>query len=419
MCAVPSNPIHALLVSASLGALIGLVRQWSYEREHRGETAKAGLRTFTAWGVLGAGAGLLEQAGITWAFAAILVAFTVVLVGVYIGEGKKHVLGLTTLSVGLVTFLVGAMAAYQLYLPATVAGVAVMLILGIKHWSHAWTKRWKEEDLRYLLQFAAITGIILPLAPNQDYGGFNPYKIWLMVVLVASLGFLGYIAIRWLGANAGLLVTGLAGGLASSTATTLAMSRQSRHAPQLANGLALAVLLSCTVMLARVAVVLMFVDPQVTTALLAPFALMAVPGIAWGIWQWWRARQHSDKKIHTPAISNPLSLSLAIKFGLIYALVRYLVKLAAGSIHPGWIYGLSFVSGLTDMDAISLSTAQSAHDGTLPLDQAANCIIIAALSNTLAKAALALALGDAKFRRAIGLALGTVFLAGLAGLWLF
>ncbi len=100
---MPSNPIPALLVSASLGALIGLVRQWSYEREHRGETAKAGLRTFTAWGLLGAGAGLLEQAGITWAFAAILMAFTIILVGVYLGEGRRHVLGLTTLSVGLVT----------------------------------------------------------------------------------------------------------------------------------------------------------------------------------------------------------------------------------------------------------------------------------------------------------------------------
>ncbi len=81
------------------------------------------------------------------------------------------------------------MAAYELYIPATMAGVGVMLILGIKHWSHAWTKRWKEEDLRYLLQFAAITGIILPLAPNQDYYGFNPHRIWLMVVLVASWAF--------------------------------------------------------------------------------------------------------------------------------------------------------------------------------------------------------------------------------------
>ncbi|HVU38897.1 MAG TPA: DUF4010 domain-containing protein, partial [Opitutales bacterium] len=228
---IPSNPIHALLVSGSLAALIGLVRQWSYEREHRGETAKAGLRTFTAWGLLGAAAGLLERAGVAWALAGVLLAFTVVLVAVYVGEGKRHVLGLTTLSVGLVTFTIGAMVAYEIYVPAVMASAAVMLILGIKHWSHDWTRRWKEEDLRCLLQFAAITGIVLPLAPNQDYGpygGFNPYKIWLMVVLVASLGFLGYIAIRWLGAQAGIMVTGLAGGLASSTATTLAMSRESR-----------------------------------------------------------------------------------------------------------------------------------------------------------------------------------------------
>lgn len=416
---MPSNPIHALLVSASLGALIGLVRQWSYEREHRGETAKAGLRTFTAWGMLGAGAGLLEQAGVTWAFAAILIAFTIILVGVYIGEGKRHVLGLTTLSVGLVTFLVGAMAAYELYIPATMAGVGVMLILGIKHWSHSWTRRWKEEDLRCLLQFAAITGIILPLAPNQDFGGFNPYRIWLMVVLVASLGFLGYVAIRWLGANAGLMIIGLAGGLASSTATTLAMSRESRKISELSDSLALAVVLACTVMLARVAVVLTFVAPTVTMALLPIFGMMAIPGIIWGVWQWRTHRQARQEKVHTPAIANPLSLSLAIKFGLIYAVVRFLVKLAAGNINPGWVYGVSFISGLTDMDAIALSTAQSARDGTLPVNVAVNCIVIAALSNTLVKAGLAVALGAPQFRRTIALALGAVFIAGAAGLWLF
>lgn len=417
---MPSNPIHALLVSASLGALIGLVRQWSFEREHRGEDAKAGLRTFTSWSLLGAAAGLLEQAGVAWAMAAFLAAFTVMIAMVYLSEGKRHVFGLTTLSVGLVTFTVGALAAYELYVPATMLGVGAMLILGIKHWSHDWTRRWKPEDVRCLLQFAAITGIVLPLAPNQDYGpygAFNPYKIWLMVVLVASLGFLGYVAVRWLGERAGILVTGLAGGLASSTATTMALSRQSRTAPAMEAGLALAVLLACTVMLARLTALMAAINPALAMATLGPFALMALPGLAWALWEWHRTTR--IKKVTTPVLNNPLSLKLALQFGLLYAAVGFLIKLATTNLPTGWIYVISFVSGLADAAPVTLSSAQAASAHTLTMDVAARCVLLAALSNTLAKAALALALGAADFRRAIAVALGAMFVAGAVGFCLF
>jgi len=418
---VPSNPIHALLVSASLGALIGLVRQWSYEREHHGRTAKAGLRTFTAWGLLGCAGALLEQQGVAWALAAILLAFTAVLATVHFGDRNRETLGLTTISVGLVTFTAGALAAYALYVPAMVLGVGVMLILGSKHWSHAWTRRWKPEDVNCLLQFAAITGIVLPLAPNEDmgpYAAFNPYKIWLMVVMVASLGFLGYVTVRWLGERAGLMVTGLAGGLASSTATTLALSKQSRTTPSLNSKLALAVVLACTVMLPRMTVMIVLVSPAVALASLGPLALMAIPGVAWGLWEW-RTQVRHQHTVHTPALVNPLSLSTAIQFGVIYAVVRFFVKMASSSVDPTWVYAVSFISGLTDTAAISLSSAQAVVAGTLSVEVASKCVVIGALSNTLVKAGLALALGGAEFRRAIAIALGGVFVAGLLGLWLF
>jgi len=419
---MPSNPIHALLVSASLGALIGLVRQWEYEHDHPGETAKAGLRTFTAWSLLGCASGLLAQESAPVTLAVALGAFMLVLGAVYVADGEKETLGLTTFSIGLVTFALGALAAYGMFEAAAVLGVGAMLIFGSKQWSHSWTRRWKAADLGILLQFAAITGIVLPLAPNEDlgpYSAFNPYNIWLMVVLVACLGFLGYLAVRWLGERAGMMVTGLAGGLASSTATTLALSRQSRDTPQLENGLALAVVLACTVMLARVAVMLALICPAVAQAALGPFALMALPGVGWALWQWRRSRAAQAGIVDTPVLANPLSLTLAIKFGVLYALVRFLVKLASGNLNPAWVYAVSFISGLTDMDAIAISSAQAVAAGALEVDVAMNCIIIGALSNTLVKAGLAAALGTAGFRRAILWSLGAVFVAGLAGLWLF
>ena len=416
-----SNPIHALLVSASLGALIGLVRQWSYEREHHGQTAKAGLRTFTTWGLLGCAAALLEQQGATWALGAILLAFTAVLATVHFGDRNRATLGLTTISVGLVTFTAGALAAYALYVPAMMLGVGVMLILGSKHWSHAWTRRWKPEDVNCLLQFAAITGIVLPLAPNQDmgpYGAFNPYKIWLMVVIVAGLGFLGYATVRWLGERAGLMVTGLAGGVASSTATTLALSKQSRATPALNQRLALAVVLACTVMLPRMTVMIVMVSPALALASLGPLAMMAIPGLAWALWEWHNETRRPHT-VSTPALVNPLGLSTAIKFGVVYALVRFLVKVASGSINPAWVYGVSFIAGLTDTAAISLSSAQAVVAGTLTVSVAAKCVVISALSNTIVKAGLAFWLGAPEFKRGIAIALGGVFVAGLLGLWLF
>jgi len=229
------------------------------------------------------------------------------------------------------------------------------------------------------------------------------------------LGFLGYLAVRWLGERAGLLLTGLAGGLASSTATTLALSRQSRQAPQLEGGLALAVVLACTVMLARVAVMLVIINQAVALATLTPLALMAIPGVVWALWQY---RQHraAPTQVGTPPLVNPLSLSLAIKFGVVYALVVFFVKVASQNLNPMWVYGVSFLSGLTDMDAIAISSAQAVSNGTLSVEVAARCIVIGALSNTLVKAGLALTLGAPGFRRAIAWSLGAVFVAGAAGL---
>jgi uncharacterized membrane protein (DUF4010 family) len=417
---MPNNPIHALLVSASLGALLGLVRQWEYEHGHPGETAKAGLRTFTAWSLFGCAAGILAQATTPMTLALSLAAFTLIMGAVHIADGEKETLGLTTFSISLVTFALGALAAYAEYEAAMVLGVGAMLILGSKTWSHAWTRRWQETDLRSLLQFAAITGLVLPLAPNEDMGpehAFNPFKIWLMVVYVAGLGFFGYVAIRWLGERAGIFLTGLAGGLASSTATTVSMSRQSKTAPTQEASFALAALLACTVMLVRLLVLLVTVDVTLAGAMILPFVGMAVPSIVVSIMQWRRAAR--VKNVDAPKMNNPLSLTLALKFGVLYAVVGFLVKFATNHLSAGWVYVVSFVSGLEDAAPITLSTAHAVSTGALSLPVAARCVLLGALANTLMKAVLAAAFGSSGFRRAIGWSLGAVFVAGTAALFLF
>jgi uncharacterized membrane protein (DUF4010 family) len=221
---------------------------------------------------------------------------------------------------------------------------------------------------------------------------------------------------RFLGAQAGITITGLAGGLASSTATTLAFSRRSKDEPELSASYALAVVLACTVMLPRILVVVGVVHRELAVSLIAPFALMAVPGAAFALWIWYAHRPAAGSTVATPKLSNPLSLGIAIKFALIYAVIAFLVKAATQLDWRGGLLPLSFVSGLTDLDAIALSMAGSLNDNSVAPRLAAQAVLLAAIGNSAMKAGLALALGAPALRRPVALVLGLTIAAGVAGL---
>ncbi len=420
-----SNPIHALVISASLGALIGLVRQWEYEKKHPGAEAPAGLRTFTAWALLGCGAGLLEMAGAAWVFSVGLAVFTLVLGAIHLRNQPKMQVGLTTFSVGVLTYVAGGLASYGKFVAAASLSVGAMLILGSKEWSHAWTKKMTAEDLRYLLQFAAFTGLVLPLVPDESIGpyqAFNPHTIWLMVVLVAGLGFAGYVAVRWLGARAGILLTGLAGGLASSTVTTMAFGRQSLKSPSLSASLAVGAVLASVVMAPRGLIMVAVINPDVALPLLIPFGLMSLPGLLWVAWGIVRHHTHhrSKHEVDPPALGNPLSPAMALKFGLLYAVIAFIVKVAAQKLPSEWLYGVSFVSGLTDINAITVSSAQAASakalDPLAPL-VAARCVLLGSLANTGLKAVLAGTYGSPVYMRTTASVLAASAALGALGWW--
>ncbi|MBJ7327644.1 MAG: MgtC/SapB family protein [Chthoniobacterales bacterium] len=236
--------LKALLVSASLGALLGLERQWSEEREHPAEESMAGSRTFAVWAALGTLCAWFAReqhaAFFLAGFAGIVVVISIYLLK---RSARDREGGLTTAAVGLAAYLIGGLAFMGQAKTAVVITIAMLLLLASKEHLHQLSRKFSNDDVRQALQFAAITGIVLPLVPDYPlgpYGAFNPYTIWLMVVLVSGLGFVGYVAMRVFGDGRGLAVAGLLGGLASSTATTLAMSRQSRAQPEYARLCALA-----------------------------------------------------------------------------------------------------------------------------------------------------------------------------------
>ena len=415
--------LKALLVSASLGALLGLERQWSGQRNHPKAETVAGARTFAVWGALGTLCAWIDRGHQPGIFLAGFVGM-VLLVSLFLYRRavRDRDIGLTTGGVSLATYLLGGLVAYGEVKTSVVVAVSLVVLLASKDWLHKMSRKFTSTDVYQGLQFAAVTGIVLPLVPDHPYGpygAFNPFNIWLMVVLVSGLGFAGYVAVRIFGENRGLAMTGLLGGLASSTATTLAMSRESRERPGVGNVCALAVILACTVMLGRIAVLVGAVSPTLLAAAAPWLALMAVPAIVFAAWSWRHFRGEEPAGSTRPAEAhNPLNLRVAIQFAILYALIVLLVKWAQDVFGGAGLYVASFLSGLTDLDAISLSLAQLQKAGHLVASEGVRALVIAAMANALLKAGIAATLGSTSMRRPVLLVLGaTALCAGLAA-WL-
>lgn len=406
----------AIVASACLGALVGLIRQWSDQAAKTAEVDFGGVRTFTFWAMLGCvGAFASRQT------SPLLLAVLFLLVGAQQIVAKFNVPpgvrpGGTTFASTLLTVLCGSLVFWKQLPAAVLVAATTMVLVGSKQPLHAWTRAFTKRDIRGTLQFVAITGVILPLVPNRDmgpYDAFNPFSTWMMVVLISGLGFAGYIAMRMLGAGAGITATSLLGGLASSTASTLAFSRRSREESGLAEHYALAVVIACTVMLPRVVVATAVINRGFALKLILPLAIMAIPGVLYAGFVWWRRRPGQVQGAPVQ-LRNPLGLSTAIKFAVLYAVIAFLVKAAPELGFTRGLLPLAFVSGLTDMDAISLSMAQTS--GITPQELAVKAVVLAAVSNTLLKAGLAISIGSAAIRLRIALVLGLTAAAGVAAM---
>ena len=417
---MPPHLLGPIFASAGLGALIGLIRQWSEQTEHGGKGDFGGVRTHTLWAILGCLSAAASRDHATFALPIVITVVAAHLIVAQSRVANPGSPGSTSFAASLLTLMIGALVAWGHTQTAVVVGALTMVVLGIKQPLHTWTRAFTPGDIRGTLQFVAITGVILPLVPNRTFGpfdAFNPFSTWLMVVLISGLGFVGYIAMRLFGTRAGILLTSIFGGLASSTASTLAFSRRSREEPALSADYAFAVVVACTVMLPRVGILIFFLSPPLAWKIMPAFALMMVPAVVYGCWHWWSGRRAQKGDVASPAMANPLSLMTAIKFALLYAIIAFLVKAATQLEWQAGLLPLSFVSGLTDMDAISLSMANNLRAGSVAIELAARAVIIAGVANSLLKAALAAGLGSTALRWRAGGVLVATAVAGGGSLW--
>jgi uncharacterized membrane protein (DUF4010 family) len=413
--------LHALVVSVSAGALIGLIRQWSDAHEDSHTETSAGLRTYSLWSLVGFLSAYVHEMHAAFFFPVSFATFGIFLIAANAIDRNTHRgLGLTSYAAAILTYLVGALIYWQRLEAAFAIAVTIGILVAAKPFIHSWTSNLTNEDILSLLQFLAVTGLILPLVPNRGFGplsAFNPYNIWLMVVLISGLGFVGYVAMRLLGTRAGITVTGFAGGLASSTATTLALARNSRDTPEIAHTLAVGIVIANTVMIGRVAVIILALNQSLFLSLLPPMIIMAIPTTAFLLWRIFLSHRRQEE-IDLPELHNPLSMKLAIKFALLYGIIVFLIKwVSQGGIGTGF-YPVAFLSGLTDMDAIALSLTHAQNAGSLAISPAATGIILGALANTIFKTVLGYWLGHERLRRPLLYGMIPMILAGGVGLML-
>lgn len=409
-------------VALVAGALVGLERE---PKDREAQRSFAGIRTYPLFSLMGALCGLLAGA---WGVGVLLGGLgglgLLLAVAHHAGlQGERERPGLTSEAAAVVVFLLGALPfAEGLGLPhegrllVTIAGSAVVTgILSLRGTLRRFARSVDAADVHATVQFVLLAAVALPLVPDVDlgpYAALNPRAITLVVVLVAGISFVGYVAVRALGAERGIGLVGLFGGLVSSTAVALTFSGRGRENPALARACAMAIVVASTVMFPRVLVLLAVLDPPLVAALALPFSCMlVVGGVAVGALWWGQAQSHDSGEV--PQFSNPFHLSQAFKVGALFALVVVVAAWAQAELGDAGLYLSAAAAGLTDVDAIVLSLARMHAGGGLADQVAVRAIVLAAIVNTLVKAGLAAVLGGRAVGRPVGLALGSVAVVGM------
>jgi uncharacterized membrane protein (DUF4010 family) len=408
------------LTSLGIGLLVGLERE-------RNPSARAGLRTFALVSLLGTVCGVLSQAqGAPWLSVVGLLVVGAMIIAAYLDAALHRPAeaqddpGTTTSAALVLCFALGTLVAYGSARIAVMLAIITTALLYLKPELKGWAQSLQRSDLRSILQFAVVSFIVLPVLPDRNFGPYsalNLQQVWLMVVLISGVSLAGYVALRIVGRRYGAALLGLLGGLVSSTATTLVYARQGRSNPEMCDLSVAVILLANLVVLGRLSLLTAVVSPGLLHSALPVFGCGVVAGLGLVAYRL-RWRQGHDEP-PMPVISNPTELRSAIVFALLYGLVLLLSAWLHDKAGATGLYAVALVSGLADVDAITLSSLRLFGLGELAARPAVTAITFAFLANIAFKLGLiAFAGGMDMLRRCLpGLAFTAVG-AG-AGLILF
>jgi uncharacterized membrane protein (DUF4010 family) len=405
--------LQSLGIAFLIGLFVGLEREYALH-----EGMFAGARTFALIGLFGALSALLASLTSMVLLAVATGMFFLLIASTYVVAARRgDSVGMTTEVAALLVFTLGVVVFYGHVTVAVVTAVVLAITLSVKEEIRGFVSRLNEEDVVATLKFASAAFIVLPLLPDRSfgpYGGFNPFKTWLMVVLIAGVSFLGYVLTKAVGSGRGAALTGLVGGLVSSTAVTLSFAKRSKEVKEASRSFAMAILLACTMMAARVLVLVALVNQPLAAKTALPMVAITATGVLIAAWLY---RTATRDVTEAPDVRNPFEMGSALKFAGLYAAISFAMKGLAATAGDTGIYVAAVLSGLADVDAVTLSLAQQAGSD-LDVTVAARGVVLATMSNTAVKGGLALVLGSLVLGRTVALALGAMFVVGLAS-WYF
>jgi uncharacterized membrane protein (DUF4010 family) len=408
--------LSRLGVSLAIGLLVGLERGWS-QRSQEDHKRAAGFRTFALSGLLGGVAGLvsLSAGGVVLgsafvAYAATFAAFH------WLEATTDHDLSATSVIAGLLTFLLGSLAVLGDIGVSVAGAVAATALLAFREQLHHWVANLTWAEISSVLILLAMTFLLLPLLPNRTidpWGAINPREVWLLTILIAAVSFIGYIAIKVFGDRMGILLAAAAGGLASSTATTLALARMGKERPESTRLLGAGILLAGVVMIARVAGITLLLNAPLAGQIILP---IAAAGVVLGLIAFLLALGHRGATSPMAATENPLSIGTALKLGAAIVAVMLAVGYVRSILGSAGVLLVAAASGIFDADALTIS--MSRLDGNqLDIPTAAQAILVGVAVNTLTKAIIAASIGGVRLGLTVIVASLAALAAGLAVIW--
>ncbi len=404
-----------ILVVIGIGLLMGLEREYSSadEADPR-EEIFAGVRTFPLVSLTGYLSIYLAERLSFWIYALAFSLFFIFILLAYYRSSHKGDIGSTSDFALVIAFLLSSVVFFGEYLVAAFLALVTTTLLALKVDLHRTIRGLSRQDILSILIFVLITAFILPLLPDQDlgpYGAFNPYRIWLIVSVFISINFTAYFLHKFISARYSLIATGVLGGFASSTATAWHFSRQGGKAAQGSVVHTAAVVLASSIMFPRLLIWLLILNISLFQKLWLPVVLLGLTGFLISLYL--SRKKVSDQAVGKMEISNPINLRDAGIFALLYVLILLFVGFAEENLGPEGVYYAAGISGLTDVDAITISMANYASESLL-LPIAATAVLIGALANTLVKYLLCIIFGNRPMRRYASLAFVPIFIFGTA-----
>ncbi len=398
--------LQGLAAVIFIGLLIGLEREYSRAKDSK---IFAGIRTFPLIGILGFTSALIASITDTWIYIAIFIGFSGLSIAAYLTAAKEGRLGGTSEISGMLVFILGSLVYWGYFLLPAVIAIIIASFLSLKLQLHSFVGKISAADIYATLKFAIITLIILPLLPDKAFGPLNvlnPRLVWYIVILVSGLSFIGYVLMKLFGKDRGIVLTGLLGGMVSSTAVAYSMAKKSKQELTLSSNYATGVILASSVMFVRVLIIVAIVNQNLLSSIWLPLIIFALAGF---IITTFFFRKMQSEILTEEILKNPFELKSAFLFGAVFALIIFITKAAQVYLGDSGIYAASALAGLSSVDAIVVSISNLVSE-VIPVSVAIKAIIISLIANTFVKMIITVVWGSDEIKRIATKALGLLLI---------